>query len=258
MRSINRFSLSLLLAASALSSANISRADGQIPPALKDVHRIVTLGDSITQGGAGPGGYVWLLDKYLAKLYPSQHVEIVNAGISGHKSTDMRGRFQRDVMDKKPDMVTISVGVNDVWHGFRDFQKGVDHPKGDLPARVPLEQYKSLVSEMVEMAQAANVRVALVSPTLIYENLNSVENRAMKLYINAMREIGREKHCLFIDLNEPFRKVIGEYQKQAGGSLNLLTTDGVHMNLAGNRLMAVCILRGLGVPLAEINKVKPQ
>ncbi len=48
------------------------------------VTRIVTLGDSITQGGGQPGGYVWLLDRYLNALYPATPITVVNAGISGH------------------------------------------------------------------------------------------------------------------------------------------------------------------------------
>ena len=46
------------------------------------------------------------------------------------------------------------------------------------------------------------------------------------------------------------------YQKQAGHTALLLTTDGVHLNDAGNALMAAMILRALGVPLAEDVRVK--
>src|SRR6266478_10061666 len=84
------------------------------PPALQGVKTLVTLGDSITQGGGAPGGYVWLMQKYLDALYPQQGIKIVNAGISGHKSTDMAARFQKDVLDPGPQLITISVGVNDV------------------------------------------------------------------------------------------------------------------------------------------------
>lgn len=47
-----------------------------VPPLLTGVHRIVCLGDSITQGGEGPGGYVWLVRHYLNALYPQQPIEI--------------------------------------------------------------------------------------------------------------------------------------------------------------------------------------
>src|SRR4051794_31980867 len=106
---IRDFALGMLLC---LAFAQVASAQGtHAPPSsLKDVHRIVCLGDSITQGGEAPGGYVWLLRRYLTALYPN--IEVINAGISGHKSTDMLERFQRDVLDKKPNLVTISVGVN--------------------------------------------------------------------------------------------------------------------------------------------------
>src|SRR5579871_1722929 len=92
--------------------ASLGFGQSMVPPALKDVHRIVCLGDSITQMGENPGGYVWLVRHFLNSIYPQQNIEVINAGISGHKSTDMIERFQRDVLDKKPDLITISCGVN--------------------------------------------------------------------------------------------------------------------------------------------------
>ena len=57
----------------------------------------MTLGDSITQAG----GYQALMQKVLARFYPDLKIEIVNAGIGGHKAPDMAARLQRDVIDKK-------------------------------------------------------------------------------------------------------------------------------------------------------------
>ena len=104
---------------------------------LSGVTRIVTLGDSITQGGGQPGGYVWLLDRYLNAVYPRTPITVVNAGISGHKATDMQARFERDVLAAKPQLVTISVGVNDVWHSFRDFKRGATTPTAACPTACP-------------------------------------------------------------------------------------------------------------------------
>src|SRR5947209_2278995 len=127
-----------------------------IPFGLRDVHRIVMLGDSITQQGGEPGGYVSQAGYYLRSLYPDHPIEIINAGISGHRSNDMRNRFQRDVLDRKPDLVTISVGINDVWHGF-----DTDHPKGDGPNGIPLLGFSENVEAMLDAARQAGVRVVL-------------------------------------------------------------------------------------------------
>jgi len=218
--------------------------------------KIVVVGDSITEAGKNPGGYVWLLERYLSALYPDRKIEIVNAGISGHKATDMQARFQKDAIDQKPDLVMINVGVNDVWHAFYDFQKNQLYPQGNLPAGLPLAEYRDKITQMVLAAKAAEIRVVLLSPTPIREVLDGPENRRLQEYIAAMREIALQNQCLFIDLNAPFREVIGTYQKHAGKTLNLLAGDGVHPNASGNRIIAFTILRGLGVPAKDIENLE--
>jgi acyl-CoA thioesterase-1 len=74
--------------------------------------KIVTVGDSITEAGKYPGGYVWLLQRYLNALDLGK-IAIANAGISGNKASDMQARFQKDAIDQKPDLVMINVGVNE-------------------------------------------------------------------------------------------------------------------------------------------------
>ncbi|MFS8119667.1 MAG: GDSL-type esterase/lipase family protein, partial [Microcoleus sp.] len=114
------------------------------PPEIQNVlagkRKIVTVGDSITEAAKYPGGYVWLLQRYLNALYPDRKIEIVNAGISGNKATDMQARFQKDAIDKKPDLVTINAGVNDVWHAFFDFQNLQVYPQGNLATGGPLAE----------------------------------------------------------------------------------------------------------------------
>src|SRR5262249_55674742 len=135
--------LPLLLA---LVNISLSETRANDPPrALQNVKTLVTLGDSITQGGGAPGGYVWLMQKYLDALYPQQDIKIVNAGISGHKSTDMAERFQKDVLDPRPQLISISVGVNDVWHGFYDFANRKPIPGGNGPNGIPLSLYRQKV-----------------------------------------------------------------------------------------------------------------
>src|SRR5262245_18772354 len=110
--------LLLAVATCCLVSAAPCARPAQVHDPLRGVRRIAMLGDSITQLGGRAGGYVSLVDYHLKKLYPEHPVEIVNAGVSGNRSSEMRERFQRDVLARKPDLVTVSVGINDVWHGF--------------------------------------------------------------------------------------------------------------------------------------------
>ena len=209
---------------------------------LQGVHRIVCLGDSITQFGDGPSGYVGLMRAYLAQAYPANGFEVVNAGVSGNTSNDELGRFDRDVLQKKPDLLTISVGVNDVWHGFN-----AQFPLGGGPNGVTLPVYRANVEKMVSEAQAQGIEVVLLSPTVIGEDLNDPRNVMATGYIGALRDIARRHKCLFIDLRGPFFTYL-DLSRTTGHTDNLLTVDGVHMNDWGNRLMAATILSALLAP----------
>ena len=220
-------------------------------PDLARVHRIVMMGDSITQMGGSPKGYVTVVDQTLDATRPNDPFEVVNVGIGGQKAPDMLARFQKDVVDRKPDLVTISVGVNDVWHDFKDFAKNQRHPAGDLGRGVPLPAYLKGVEAMIDLAKGAGAQVVLLSPTLVYEDLDCTENRRMAAYVRAEEGLARRKGVGFVNLYKACYDAVAAYQKVAGRRQLLLTVDGVHMNDAGNALLADGLLRYLGVPIPD-------
>jgi lysophospholipase L1-like esterase len=81
---------------------------------LNDNDRIIFFGDSITQLGVNPGGYVLLVQDTLKKKFPS--IKIIGAGIGGNKVPDLIARMDADVIAKNPTIVVIYIGINDVWH----------------------------------------------------------------------------------------------------------------------------------------------
>ncbi len=218
-------------------------------PDLAKLHRIVTMGDSITDMGRAPKGYVTLLAQTLNQGRANDPVQVVNVGIGGQKSYDMLARFGKDVVDRHPDLVTISVGVNDVWHAFKDFAHNQRHLEGNLPAGNPLPKYLDEVQKMVRMAKLAGAQVVLLSPTLIYEDLDSAENKRVQEYVRAEEGLARRERVGFVNLYKPFHDTVAAYQKVAGKRQLLLTMDGVHPNDAGNALIADVILKYLGAPV---------
>ncbi|MCK5528601.1 MAG: SGNH/GDSL hydrolase family protein, partial [Kiritimatiellae bacterium] len=98
--------------------------------------RLVIIGDSITDCGrdrpvgilAGLGsGYVSLVNAMLAAEYPDVMLDILNTGVGGNRVTDLRDRWQTDVLDLKPDWLSIMIGINDVWRHFtKSMQEQVD------------------------------------------------------------------------------------------------------------------------------------
>src|SRR5690349_5254157 len=86
--------------------------------------KIIFFGDSITQAGVEPGGYVDLIKK---ALDPTKY-EVIGAGIGGNKVYDLYLRMEEDVLNKKPNLVVIYIGVNDVWHK-QSSRTGTDYDK---------------------------------------------------------------------------------------------------------------------------------
>lgn len=207
---------------------------------LKEGDQIIAMGDSITQGG----GYLKMTDRVLAEQYPELKLpKIINAGISGHKAENMVARFEKDVVAKKPKIVTISVGINDVWHRLKA-------PHDDKV----LETYKENVTKMVEMAQKAGAKVIIIAPTVIMEDVSNEGNARLLKYIEAEREIAKAKNCVFIDLHQMCRDVLAKKPAELAPDKkgNILTGDGVHMRDPGNAVMAIAVLRGMGVPEEKI------
>ena len=102
---------------------------------LKAGDQVVAIGDSITAGG----GYLRDIDAVLAAQYPELKLPaVINKGISGQKAEDLVARFDNDIVKLKPAYVTISIGINDVWHrvGARTTRRSLRSTRRMLPAMV--------------------------------------------------------------------------------------------------------------------------
>ena len=218
-----------LTTSAALTVAMTAMAD----IAVKDGEKIAFLGDSITQAGARPNGYVRLAIRGLESA--GVKASAIPAGISGHKSNQMLARLERDVLSKKPNWMTLSCGVNDVWHGKRG---------------VNLADYKTNITKIVDRCQEAGVKVVLLTSTMIGEDENNANNKKLSTYNGFLQELAKEKKCLLADLNGDMQSIIEASSDKKNGKL--LTSDGVHMNPDGNKMMATGVLEALGLNAEQI------
>lgn len=221
----------LLLAAAALLGTAALAGAADAPP-LKKGERIVFLGDSITQGGVGPKGYVTLIKKDLAAKHKDLGIEVIGAGISGNKVPDLQKRLQKDVLAKKPTLVVIYIGINDVWHGEKN------PANGTTP-----EKYEAGLKEIIGKIKAAGARVVLCTPTVIGEKKTGTNKLDAKLdqYADISRKVAMETGVQLCDLRKAFADYLAKHNagdKESG----VLTTDRVHLNDAGNKLVADTIL----------------
>lgn len=190
--------------------------------------KILFFGDSITQAGVKPGGYVSLMKDRLPEK------ELIGAGIGGNKVYDLFLRLEDDVLSKKPDIVFIYIGVNDVWHK-QSSQTGTDPDKF-------IAFYTALIKKM----QASGIKIIVCTPAVIGErtDFSNAQDGDLNRYSQIIRDLASTYGCGLVDL----RKAFLEYNlknnplnKESG----ILTTDRVHLNPAGNQLVADLMLQAL-------------
>lgn len=197
---------------------------------------IVAMGDSTTAGTPGwksrielpPSGGGDETSQYaywLMQARPEWHV--LNMGVDGERSDQIRGRFERDVIDQQPRVVILIAGVNDVYQG-RDAQ----HVKEQL-------------ASMYERAKRAGI--AVVAGTIIpYNTATKEQNDRMREINEWIRQRASEDSNLtFVDT----RAAVAD-AKDADRLFE--SPDDLHPSPAGYRRMA----EALEPALARLDTLK--
>jgi lysophospholipase L1-like esterase len=188
--------------------------------------RIVFFGDSITQAGVQPNGYITKMTQFLNDKNIGNNYELIGAGISGNKVYDLYLRMEDDVLSKKPDAVVIWVGVNDVWHK-RTSATGTDADK-----------FEKFYNAIIKKLKANNITVFICTPAAIGEKTdftNELDGDLNK-YSEIIRNIAKNNNCPLIDLRKAFLSYNLANNKENKES-GILTTDRVHLNEKGNQFV---------------------
>jgi acyl-CoA thioesterase I len=184
--------------------------------------KIIFIGDSITASNKNTDpdrlrdGYVRMIKEVMPK-----DVTVINKGVNGHRVTDLAFRWQRDVIDLEPDLLSISIGINDVW-------RQLDSPQLQQIVVSQFEEvYRDLLSQL-----STKTKLVLMEPTIIKENTESQGNQLLIPYVEVVRKLAKEFKAVLVPTHDIF---INHLNKKPDVSL---TTDGVHMRRKGNELMA--------------------
>jgi lysophospholipase L1-like esterase len=185
--------------------------------------KIIFFGDSITQAGVQPGGYVDLIKK---ALDPTKY-EIIGAGVGGNKVYDLFFRMEDDVLTKKPDLVVIYIGVNDVWH------------KASSRTGTDFDKFSKFYQGLITKIQNNGAKVVLCTPAVIGEKKNNENEMDADLdkYSGAIRDLATKNNLPLCDLRTIFKEYDAANNpdnKEKG----VLTSDGVHLNALGNQTLA--------------------
>ncbi len=212
---------------SALFIACMSMADQQKT-------RVVFFGDSITQSGVKPGGFIDKMKEDMQKKGMASTYELIGAGISGDKVYDLYLRMDNDVLAKSPDVVIIWIGVNDVWH------------KASLGTGTDADKFERFYTAIIKKLQSKNIKIFLTTPAAIGERTDNTNQQDGDLnkYSNLIRQLAASHNCGLVDLRKDFLSFNlknNTTNKESG----ILTTDRVHLNEAGNRLVADKMMEAL-------------
>jgi len=193
--------------------------------------RVVFFGDSITEFGVLPGGYIAQLNDSIAALGKAKRYELIGSGIGGNKIYDLYLRLKEDVLEREPDVVVLFVGVNDVWHK-QLFGTGTDADK-----------FHKFYTALIQKFQKKGIRVIACTPACIGER-HPGENQMdgeLDRFSEIIRNLAREKNIPHCDLRKAFLEYSAKNNPENRES-GILTTDGVHLNEKGNKMVAEMLL----------------
>ena len=211
-----------------------------IMTACSNSSKVIFLGDSITQAGEseeGEGTYKGFITSLKENI--GQEIELINKGIGGNKVPDLLLRYKNDVLELKPNIVFIYIGINDVWHKY-DWGSGTD-----------IDIYENGLRKIISEIKTTGAKIILCTPTVIGENIGEfklvnnfkyiettdIMNNDLDAFSDVVRNLSSEFNTELLDLRKKFKDYISKNNME-NLSKGILTYDGVHLNNEGNKLIA--------------------
>jgi lysophospholipase L1-like esterase len=204
---------------------------------------ILFQGDSITDAGRSREndndrgtGYPTLVSAELGLKYPGEY-KFINRGISGNRIVDLYARIKCDIINLKPDYLSILIGINDVWHEIQS-QNGVDN-----------EKFKKILSMLIEEVKEAlpYIKIIMLEPFVLKgpateENWEEFYSET-KLRAQSVKEVAEKYNLSFVPLQDKFNEATKDTET------TYWLADGVHPTPAGHNLIAKALT-------AEFEKIK--
>ncbi|MBQ6716948.1 MAG: SGNH/GDSL hydrolase family protein [Clostridia bacterium] len=201
---------------------------------------ILFQGDSITDAGRSREndewyghGYPMIVAAEIMHDYPGEF-KAINRGIGGNRIVDLYARMKSDILNLKPDYLTILIGVNDVWHDFLENPNGVSNEKF-------LKIYDMLIEEI--QSELKDIKIYILEPFVLkgFATEDNWDAFRKGVYLRAeSARIIAEKHDLsFIPLQNTFDRL----SQTCPPAYWLI--DGVHPSAAGHKVIANAVLAAI-------------
>jgi isoamyl acetate esterase len=194
--------------------------------------KVIFFGDSITQAGVGAGGYITKMKEAVEQKGLTKKYDLIGAGIGGNKVYDLFLRMEDDVLAKKPNVVVIYVGVNDVWH------------KAGAGTGTDQDKFEKFYVALIKKMQAQGIKIICCTPACIGEktDFSNQQDGDINQYSQIIRNVAAKNNCEVCDLRKEFL-AYNLQNNSENKEKGILTTDRVHLNPAGNQLVADLLLK---------------
>ena len=180
--------------------------------------------------------YVACAGALLNCMYPELHLRVINMGVSGNQVRDLDARWQTDVMDLKPQWVSVLIGINDVWRQFDCPQMPETH--------VSLQEYEETYARLIERTLPQVKGMILMTPYYMEPNRQDPMRTRMDEYGAVVRKLADKYHLTFVDLQAGWDRLF-----QHMHSTNI-AWDRVHPNQTGCMYIAKQFLQAIGAERA--------
>lgn len=202
-----------------------------IGDSITDCGRARPIGDSSGENTLG-GGYVSLVNALLGATYPQQAIRIVNMGIGGDTVRNLKARWQTDVLDIRPDWLSIMIGINDVWRHFdnRPLDGG----------QISEEEYEHTLDNLIQQTQPGLKGLILMTPYFIEPNREDPMRKMMDRYGKIVQRLAGSTQAIFVDTQAAMDTVLKNVHPMS------LAQDRVHPNLTGHMVLARAFLQAIG------------
>ena len=205
--------------------------------------RILFMGDSISDykrtRPLGEGLFDALGTSYVANAaallhctYPELNLRVTNMGSSGSQIRYLKDHWQEEVLDLKPDWVSVLIGINDVWRQF-------DSPS--MPEQhVPLDEYVKTYEELIQKTLPTVKGMILMTPYFMEPNRNDAMRARMDQYGQSVRALAEKYDLIFVDLQEAWDRLFA-YMHPCN-----IAWDRIHPNQTGCMFIAQQFLNAVG------------
>ena len=161
-----------------------------IGDSISDYERARPVGEGLFD--AWGRSYVANVGSLLGCMYPELGLRVVNMGISGNQVRDLEARWETDVMSRKPDWVSVLIGINDVWRQF-------DSPYMPETHVLP-EEFEATYARLIERTLPHVKGMILMSPYFMEPNRLDPMRARMDEYGAIVRKLAGQYSLVFVDL----------------------------------------------------------